>query len=79
MSIGKKWRLRDRARRQQAQNAEVLRMQRGDEPREKKWRFLYLRSEKLARAKQLGIDYPRKTERQVLAEHVDSDADGATD
>ncbi len=33
---------------------------------EKNWKFMYLRSEKLARAKQLGIEYPRRTIRQVL-------------
>jgi hypothetical protein len=33
---------------------------------EKKWKMLYLRSEKLARAKQLGIDYPRKNSRQLI-------------
>ncbi len=31
-----------------------------DYPRGKKWRHLYFRSQKLHRAKQLGIDYPRK-------------------
>ena len=30
-------------------------------PREKNWKQLYLRSEKLARARQLGIEYPRAT------------------
>jgi predicted protein tyrosine phosphatase len=29
--------------------------------REKNWKHLYLRSAKLARAKQLGVDYPRTT------------------
>jgi hypothetical protein len=33
---------------------------------EKKWNLVYLRSEKLARAKQLGFEYPRKTSRQLL-------------
>lgn len=33
---------------------------------EKKWKLMYLRSEKLHRAKQLGIDYPSKTLRQTL-------------
>jgi len=33
---------------------------------EKKWKLVYLRSEKLARAKQLGFEYPRKTSRQLL-------------
>ena len=36
-----------------------------DWPREKKWRNIYTRSAKLARAKQLEIDYPRMTERQL--------------
>ena len=27
---------------------------------EKKWKMVYLRSEKLSRAKQLGFEYPRK-------------------
>ena len=31
-----------------------------DYRKEKKWSNLYLRSEKLSRAKQLGIEYPRK-------------------
>ncbi len=33
---------------------------------EKKWKMLYLRSEKLARAKQLGIEYPRKNSRHLI-------------
>lgn len=33
---------------------------------EKKWKMMYLRSEKLARAKQLGFDYPRRNARQPL-------------
>jgi hypothetical protein len=33
---------------------------------EKKWKMLYLRSEKLKRAKQLGFDYPLKSSRQIL-------------
>ena len=38
--------------------------------KEKKWRHLYLRSEKLHRAKQLGIDYPRKHPDQLAKEEV---------
>lgn len=34
---------------------------------EKKWKHMYLRSEKLSRAKQLGFDYPIKSPSQVLA------------
>ncbi len=33
-----------------------------DSQREKNWKHLYLRSEKLARARQLGIEYPRVPE-----------------
>ena len=33
---------------------------------EKKWKMLYLRSEKLSRAKQLGIEYPRKNSRHLI-------------
>lgn len=39
-----------------------------DYRREKKWRNLYVRSEKLHRAKQLGIDYPRKNSNQIANE-----------
>ena len=40
---------------------------------EEKWKMLYLRSEKLARAKQLGIDYPRKNSRQLIEQTIISD------
>ena len=40
---------------------------------EKNWKFIYLRSEKLARAQQLGIEYPRKGERQMLDVLIDED------
>jgi predicted protein tyrosine phosphatase len=33
--------------------------------REKNWKHLYLRSVKLARAKQLGVEYPRTTEAEL--------------
>lgn len=33
---------------------------------EKKWKLMYLREEKLARARQLGFAYPRKSGRQLL-------------
>lgn len=33
---------------------------------EKNWKLLYLRSEKLLRARQLGFDYPIRTTRQLL-------------
>lgn len=40
---------------------------------EKKWKMVYLRSEKLIRAKQLGFDYPRKSTRQLLDSESSSD------
>ena len=36
-----------------------------DSSREKNWKHLYIRSNKLARSKQLGIEYPRVTEAQL--------------
>lgn len=33
---------------------------------EKNWKLMYFRSAKLARAKQLGFEYPRKNKRQQL-------------
>lgn len=41
-----------------------------DLPREKRWKNLYTRSVKLARAQQLGFDYPRTTERQLIQEEA---------
>lgn len=37
-------------------------------PREKRWKDLYTRSDKVARADQLGFDYPRVSENQLLRE-----------
>ncbi len=34
--------------------------------REKRWKEMYLRSEKLVRAQQLGFDYPRVSEQQLI-------------
>jgi predicted protein tyrosine phosphatase len=39
-------------------------------PREKQWKNLYTRSVKVARAQQLGIDYPRTTEKQLIQDAV---------
>lgn len=39
-------------------------------PREKQWKNLYTRSVKLARAQQLGIDYPRTTDKQLAQEEA---------
>jgi hypothetical protein len=33
---------------------------------EKNWKLMYLRAEKLIRARKLGMDYPVKTVRQIL-------------
>jgi predicted protein tyrosine phosphatase len=40
----------------------------GDFKREKNWKHLYTRSVKLARAEQLGIEYPKVTEAQLKLE-----------
>ncbi len=37
---------------------------------EKKWRLVYTRSEKIHRARQLGMDYPRKGQTQMLAQEA---------
>ena len=34
--------------------------------REKKWRYIYTRSDKIHRARQLGIEYPRKPASELL-------------
>jgi predicted protein tyrosine phosphatase len=39
-----------------------------DLPREKRWKDMYIRSRKVVRAKQLGFDYPRTTEKQLIQE-----------
>lgn len=38
---------------------------------EKKWKMLYLRSEKLSRAKKLGFEYPRKSYRQLIEKELE--------
>ena len=40
---------------------------------EKKWKLMYFRKNKLARAKQLGFDYPVKNQRQLLDQELPSD------
>ncbi len=40
---------------------------------EKKWKMVYLRSEKLARAKQLGFEYPRKNITNQALENLEND------
>lgn len=41
-------------------------MSKDESAREKRWKHVYTRSAKLERARQLGIDYPRVTESQLL-------------
>jgi predicted protein tyrosine phosphatase len=41
-------------------------MKKDDRPKEKNWKKVYIRSEKLHRAKQLGFDYPILNDRQLL-------------
>lgn len=43
--------------------------------REKQWKNLYTRSVKLSRAQQLGIDYPRTTEKQLIQGETMSELD----
>ncbi|HCF8067189.1 hypothetical protein I4552_21130 [Klebsiella michiganensis] len=38
---------------------------------EKNWKLLYMRSEKLLRAAQLGMEYPRKTRRQLAQQGIE--------
>lgn len=40
---------------------------------EKKWKLMYFRKNKLARAKQLGFDYHIKSRRQLLDQELPSD------
>ena len=35
----------------------------------KNWKHMYLRSEKLRRARQLGIDYPTRSNKQLLKDY----------
>lgn len=41
--------------------------------REKNWKLMYFRKNKLARAKQLGFGYPVKSQRQLLDQEIPSD------
>ncbi len=76
MSRGKSWRRSEAAKERRDTRTERLQTERNDEPREKNWKLLYLRSNKLARARQLGFDYPRKSRREVIDEHM---SDGPED
>jgi len=37
----------------------------------KQWKYLYFRSNKMKRARQLGFEYPRKSEREILEQALD--------
>ena len=39
------------------------------EKREKNWKLLYLRSAKLARAKQIGFDYPSESNKHEIEDN----------
>ncbi|MBB1489658.1 hypothetical protein [Oceanospirillum sediminis] len=39
---------------------------------EKKWKLMYSRRRKVVRAKQLGFDYPIKSQRQLLDQELPS-------
>lgn len=47
---------------------DVMAIDRDRRHREKKWRYIYTRSDKLHRAKQLGVEYPRKPAAELLNE-----------
>lgn len=40
---------------------------------EKNWKLMYTRSEKLRRARQLGVEYPKRTMRQTLDDEQPQD------
>lgn len=46
-----------------------------DWPREKRWKGMYTRSAKLARAQQLGFDYPRTGEKKLMQDEEMARAD----
>ncbi len=64
---------RDKAWRQAKRKCKKLKAQKYIEKLyipEKNWKLMYIRSNKLQRAKQLGIDYPAKTLRQKLDDEM---------
>lgn len=46
-----------------------------DDKREKNWKHMYLRSAKLARARQLGLEYPRAPGDESLAQELEPSGD----
>lgn len=72
MSNGKKWRTKDLSANRRRRASTELRGRRSKAaPATKKWKHVYTRSAKVARARQLGFEYPKRTDRQLLDEHVD--------
>lgn len=75
VSKGKSWRTKDAAKQRKAERSANHRAGRHKEPREKNWKRLYVRSNKLARARQLGFEYPRKSKREIIDEHLTDELD----
>lgn len=48
---------------------------RSDFPKEKRWKLMYIRSEKLLRAAQLGMDYPRVRNGQLARRAIEEYAE----
>ena len=59
---GRAWR-RSKSRVKSRKNSANTEEQRSSE---KNWKLMYIRSEKLRRARQLGVEYPKRTVRQTL-------------
>lgn len=60
---------KNKAWRQARHKARVTAMDQNPEKQvcpEKNWKLMYQRSQKLHRARQLGMDYPKRTLRQIL-------------
>lgn len=70
VSKGKSWRGTDAAKQRRRARAANIKSERSEDPREKNWKLVYLRSNKLARARQLGFEYPRQTRREVIDQHM---------
>ncbi len=73
MSSGKKWRVKDLAAAKRRRRSAKLQSRNEYKHREKNWKHVYTRSAKVTRARQLGFDYPKRTDRQLLDEHLESD------
>jgi len=79
MSRGKAWR-RSKETTKQAASARVEKIRENRSPGlkfqfpgEKRWKDMAGRSNKIRRGRQLGFEYPRKTQRDILDEHASSD------